>query len=142
MSAKFFLDTNILLYSFDKRNPKKIERSRNLLRQALQEGLGCISTQVVQEFLNVITKKAEIPLKLKDAKSYLKQVLWPICEVYPSERLYDYAIDIREKTRYSFYDAMIISSAYIAGCNVLYSEDLHHNHKIQNLVILNPFKIS
>ena len=49
-------------------------------------------------------------------------------------------LKIHNKYHYSYYDALIISSAVQNECSVLYSEDLHHNQKIENtLTIINPF---
>ena len=55
MSAKYFIDTNIFVYSFDIGQPLKKERALALIRDALETGLGIISTQVIQEFMNVAT---------------------------------------------------------------------------------------
>jgi len=65
--------------------------------------------------------------------------LFPICEVFPSEKLYISALDIREKWKFSFYDSLIIAAAVEANCKILYSEDLQHNQKIYDLTILNPY---
>ena len=43
-------------------------------------------------------------------------------------------------TRYNIYDALILSAALDAGCNLLYSEDMQHGQKIRSLTIRNPFK--
>ncbi|WP_454061085.1 PIN domain-containing protein [Candidatus Nitrospira salsa] len=139
MSAKFFLDTNIVVYTFDVRAPKKKERAKELVEQALRTHEGVVSTQVVQEFLNVATTKFTIPLKLSDAQQYLQDVLSPLCSVFPSIDLYRHALSLQQDTQYSFYDALIICGALQAGCEALYSEDLQHGQKIRGLKILNPF---
>lgn len=139
MSAKFFLDTNIVVYTFDVRAPKKKERAKELVEQALRTHEGVVSTQVVQEFLNVATTKFTIPLKLSDAQQYLQDVLSPLCFVFPSIDLYRQALVLQQDTQYSFYDALIIGGALQAGCETLYSEDLQHGQQIRGLKILNPF---
>ncbi|WP_447963259.1 PIN domain-containing protein [Nitrospira sp. Ecomares 2.1] len=139
MSAKFFLDTNIVVYTFDVRAPKKKERAQELVEQALRTHEGVVSTQVVQEFLNVATTKFTVPLKLSDAQQYLQDVLSPLCSVFPSIDLYRQALVLQQDTQYSFYDALIIGGALQAGCEALYSEDLQHGQQIRGLQILNPF---
>lgn len=139
MSAKFFLDTNIMVYTFDVRAPKKKERAQELVEQALRTHEGVVSTQVVQEFLNVATTKFAIPLKLSDAQQYLQDVLNPLCSVFPSIDLYRQALVLQQDTKYSFYDALIIGGALQAGCEALYSEDLQHGQQIRGLQVLNPF---
>lgn len=138
MKDKFFLDTNIIVYSFDSPDSPKREISKDLLIKAYH-GKGCISFQVIQEFLNVATRKFERPLKTKDAQKYLSKILFPICEVFPSEEIYFMALELSERWRYSFYDSLIIAAALEADCSILYSEDLQNNQKIYQLDIVNPF---
>ena len=140
MSAKFFLDTNILVYSFDASQPEKKERALVLIGDALQSGQGIISTQVMQEFLNVATRKFVTPLTAEDGKAYLRMVLGPLCKVYSDLALYEASLDLQQETNYSFYDALILASALRAGCEILYSEDLQSGQQIRGLVIVNPFK--
>jgi len=140
MSAKYFLDTNIFVYSFDFSQPDKKERALALIGDGLQSGLGVISTQVIQEFLNVATRKFSAPLKTEDCKAYLKMVLGPLCEVYPDQALYEASLDLHQETGYSFYDALILASAIRGACEILYTEDLQAGQQIRGLRIVNPFK--
>ncbi len=139
MSDKFFIDTNVLIYSFDDRSPTKRETARNLIAEALEKGTGVISYQVILEFLNAATRKFAVPLKLKDAKKYLDLVLEPLCEVFSSAELYHQALEIAEAWRFSFYDALIVAAALEADCQVLYSEDLQADQRIKGLTVRNPF---
>ena len=75
MSAKFFIDTNIFVYCFDDRQPQKKTISLAIIIDALKTGNGIISWQIIQEFLNVSTRKFSVPLKPDDAKAYLQKVL-------------------------------------------------------------------
>lgn len=139
MKDKYFLDTNILIYSFDKSNSKKQKKSKELINDALYEHKGCISYQVIQEFINVAIQKFKKPFTKDDCIKYLINVLEPLCEVLSSIELYEAALDIKDSWQYSFYDSLIISSALRANCNILYTEDLHHKQQIHELIILNPF---
>ena len=136
MSGKFFLDTNIFVYSFDKSS--KRDKALDLIKRAHTKN-GCISYQVIQEFINAALKKFERPVRHHDLQQYLNKVLFPLCEVFPSENLYAEALDISERWKYSFYDSLIIASALDAQCDILYSEDLQHNQKIRNMIVVNPF---
>lgn len=140
MSAKYFLDTNIIVYSFDASQSEKKERALVLIGDALQSGLGVISTQVIQEFLNVASRKFITPLKEEDGKAYLKLVLWPLCKVYPDLALYEVSLELQRETSYSFYDALILASALCGRCEILYSEDFQSGQQIRGLRIVNPFK--
>jgi len=75
MSAEYFLDTNVLISSFDDTSPDKQEKALALIAEALREGRGAISWQVVQEFLNVAMHEWEVPMSASDASVYLSTTL-------------------------------------------------------------------
>src|ERR1039457_492296 len=108
---RFFLDTNILVYTFDSRSPLKRARANGLVARALDTRLGIISYQVVQEFLNVATRKFPKPMHAAEAQLYLARILMPLCEVFPDSSLYSQALSICGETQFSFYDALIVASA-------------------------------
>ncbi|HUF39735.1 MAG TPA: PIN domain-containing protein [Anaerolineales bacterium] len=139
MSAEFFLDTHVIVYSFDAEAPYKSTIAFQLIRDALQSGAGVISTQVVQEFLNVAEQKFRTPMKAEDAREFLVKVLNPLCKVYPDLSLYETALEIQDETGYSFYDALILAGAIQGGCAVLYSEDLQAGRVVRGVRIENPF---
>ena len=140
MSAEFFLDTNVFIYHLDSSDPAKHATAELLVRDALAEGNGCISYQVVQECLNVALRKAEIALPLDAARSYLDTVLAPLMQVPASETLYHRALDIQARWRFGFYDSLIVAAALSAGCGTLLTEDLQHGQRIEGLTIVNPFR--
>lgn len=139
MKDRYFLDTNIFVYTFDNTAIKKQKKAQELVKQALSKKMGIISFQVVQEFLNVATRKFASPLTTEEAKSYLEIVLKPLCEVYADLEIYQFALDIKKITHFSFYDALIIAAALKSDCKILYSEDLHDGQLISGLEIKNPF---
>jgi predicted nucleic acid-binding protein len=140
MSAKYFLDTNVIVVSFDASQPAKKERALALIGDALQSGLGMISTQVIQEFLNVATRKFAEPLKAEDGLAYLKMVLGPLCKVYPDLELFETSLELQRDSGYSFYDSLILAAALRGGCETLYSEDLKDGQQVRGVSIANPFK--
>jgi predicted nucleic acid-binding protein len=139
MSAKFFLDTNILVYTFDRQSKVKNKKAIGLVGEALEERTGVISYQVVQEFVNVATKKFSVPMQGEDLDLYLKAVLLPLCEVHSSGALFQRALDIRQESGFSFYDSLIVAGAAEAECRILYSEDLQHGRTVGGVKIVNPF---
>jgi predicted nucleic acid-binding protein len=140
MRGRYFLDTNIFIYTFDTSSPEKQARARELVATALADSQGVISFQVVQEFLNVATRKFKVPLTFRDCARYLQSILAPLCEVYPSMEFYLETLEIQERWQLSFYDASIVTAALGAGCESLYSEDLQHDLKIKDLTVRNPFR--
>ena len=139
MSDKYFIDTSDFVCCFDDRQPDKKVRAMSLIADALQTGNGIISWQVIQEFLNVSTRKFMVPLKPEDAKIYLQKVLHPLCHVFPDLDLYSWALDNFEKTGYSFYDLLIVAGALRGGCDILFSEDLQSEHHVNGIKVVNPF---
>lgn len=140
MSAEVFIDTNVLVYQVDARDRQKQAIAERIVRQALLTGDGCISFQVVQEWLNTVTRKAAIPLGLPQAQAFLDTVLAPLCAVSSSVGLYRRSLDLQQRWQFSFYDSLIVAAALEAGCTRLLSEDLQHGQRIESLVIENPFK--
>ena len=101
------------------------------------EGRCCISRQVLQETLNIATKK--LNFDFEDCEQLLEKTLLPLCKNLPDMQLYHRSLQVRFRYQYSFYDSLIIAAALEAGCQTLYSEDLQHMQRIENLTIFNPF---
>lgn len=137
MSVENFLDTNTILYMFDRTDQAKRERAEQLVRDAIETGNGCISYQVVQEALNVASKK--LGFSPDDSLALLRNVLVPLWTLHPSPGLYERGLALHGSYGFSFYDSMIVSAALESGCARLYSEDLQHGQRIQSLTIENPF---
>ena len=138
MPAEFFLDSNVLVYTFDAAAPAKRKRARELVRGAL-DGAGAISWQVAQEVLNVALHRFARPLTTREAVEYLEEVLLPLCRVFPSADLYRDALSLQTETGFRFYDCLILASAVASGARVLYTEDLQHGRRVRGVTIENPF---
>jgi predicted nucleic acid-binding protein len=137
---KFFLDTNIFVYTFESRSSSKRVLAQDLVSGALDTRRGVISYQVVQEFLNVATRKFAKPMKVPEAELYLARILMPLCEVFPDSSLYSQALSISSETGFSFYDALIVASAIASECAILWTQDLQHGQRIRGVEIRNPFR--
>ena len=124
MNERFFLDTNVLVYTFDVKAPRKQKVARDLVARALKDRDGIISYQVTQEFLNVALRKFTRPMSSSEAQTYLRRVLMPLCEVFPDAELYSGALSIASQAGWTFYDSLIVASAAAGKCRVLFSEDL------------------
>lgn len=133
-----FIDSNIFIYLFDDRDPAKRSEADRIVGNALATGTGVISFQVVQETLNVLSRKLKAPAD--DVGRFLDAVLIPLWRVSPSAELYREAIRIQARLGFSFYDAMIVAAARDFGCRRLLSEDLQDGQQIGDLSIVNPFR--
>ena len=133
MSASFF-DTNVLIYAATK-DPRKAERARNLM-----EAGGTVSVQVLSEVANVARRK----MKLTWAETH--DVLWLVRSLLHIEpvtiEVHERGLVLAERYKLSIYDSMIAACALRAGCDVLYSEDVHDGLLIEGrLRVTNPFRV-
>jgi predicted nucleic acid-binding protein len=140
MSAEAFFDTNVLVYCFDPSEPEKQLRALELVEVALRERRAVISTQVVQEFLNLATRRFATAFSAADLQLYLDGVLAPLCQVFADFALYRLALEIRDESGFAFYDSLIVAGALRAGCARLLTEDLQDGREIRGLRIENPFR--
>jgi predicted nucleic acid-binding protein len=137
--VRSFLDTNILVYLFDHQDRRKQKVARDTVRSLTNAQEAVVSSQVVQEFMNVALRKFRKPLSTGELRNFLDQILWPICEVFPDRALYADALSIIDETGWSFYDALIVSAAVQSRCSILLTEDLHNGRTVRGVQIRNPF---
>ncbi len=139
MSAKYFLDTNIFVYSLDITAPAKSRRAARLIRDALDTGNGIVSYQVVQEFFSVAFRRFAKPMSAFAAEEYLNTAFRPLLAVHSSPALFVSALQIYAQHHFSWYDSLIVAAAKEAGCSILYTEDMQHGKRVDDLKIDNPF---
>lgn len=139
MSGRFFLDTNIFVYTFDHNAPAKAKKAAELIRQASNAGDGIVSYQVVQEFFNVALRRFSQPMTPAEAEQYLITVFRPLLAIQSSPAIYVEALRISATHRFAWYDSLIVAAALEGECETLYSEDLQHGREIEGLRIENPF---
>ena len=139
MNGRFFLDTNVFVYSFDASAPAKARRATDLIRRAVATGKGVVSFQVVQEFFNVALRRFAQPMTLADAEQYLAAVFRPLMAIHSSQALYAEALWLNERYRLSWYDALIVAAAIEGQSTLLLSEDLQDGQRFDSLRVQNPF---
>lgn len=135
MSDKVFIDSNILIYAYSIDEPAKQKIVDQLLDQYQHI---IISTQTINEFINVALKKKklnhqQISLAIKEFFSIFSVEIINAATIQK-------AIEISHQHHYSYFDSLIIASAIITQCSLLYTEDMHHQHTIEQITIINPFK--
>ena len=134
MNANVFLDTNILVYSYSNNEPDK----RTVARTLISENNSFLSTQVLQELSNTITKK--LGFSFSDAIKVVEEMSKNNNLNTNTQITIIKACEIAERYQFSFYDSMIIAAALESNCKILYSEVMQHNQIIQDtLKIINPF---
>ncbi len=138
MNASRFVDTNILVYAYDRHAGDKHARAKELIETLWENNTGVVSTQVLQEFYVNIRRKAQSPLNATTAQRLIEDYLsWKIV-VNDGIALIE-AIAIEQRYQLSFWDALIVQAANAAGAEVLYSEDLNNGQLYGEVRVENPF---
>jgi predicted nucleic acid-binding protein len=139
MSAKIFVDTNILIYAHDIDAKEKHQTARSVLNRLWDERSGVLSMQVLQEFYVNVTRKIGTPLP--------KDVARRIVDSYSAWCIQTTAADIavafriEDESNVGFWDALIVASAAKSGAARILSEDLNDQQMIAGIRIENPFSV-
>lgn len=138
MGAKAFVDTNVLLYAYDAAEVDKQPVARATLDRLWADRAGTLSTQVLQEFYNAATRKLSPPLRRAEAREIIDlYTAWPVILLDPALILA--ATRLEEEHQLSFWDALVIEAARLAGAERLLTEDLEHGQVVEGIRIENPF---
>lgn len=140
-AERAFVDTNVLLYAHDATETAKQPVARAALRDLWGRRSGTLSTQVLQEFYVTATRKLPRPLSRAEAREVVDiYSAWQVVMIDPGVIIA--ATRIEEEHQLSFWDALILETARIAGADVLLTEDFQHGHVIEGVRIENPFVTS
>jgi len=135
---KQFVDTNVLVYAHDVSAGVKHERAKELIAFLWESGRGYLSIQVLQEFYVTVTRKVARPISPQAASKIIDDIgTWHV----HSPRVEDVllAVDIQERNRLSFWDAMIVCSASRMGCDLIWTEDLSTGQEYEKIPVVSPF---
>ena len=135
--TKVFFDSNILVYFADGADPQKQLIAENLIKNAVINDNGVISTQSLQEFFAATTRK--LLCTKEKAKEYVENFSDSFTVEQVSVPLILKAINISIKNQFPFWDSLILSAAIQSGCIICYSEDLSNGQIIEGVKIVNPF---
>jgi predicted nucleic acid-binding protein len=136
-SERVFVDTNVLVYADDLDAGDKRAVAQTTLRDVIVGRTGVVSTQVLQEYFVVATRKlgvAPAPARRKvELLSSLDVVRVDVPAILG-------AIDLHRLHAISFWDALIVECAAAAGCGRILSEDLQHGWAVRGVRVENPFR--
>jgi predicted nucleic acid-binding protein len=139
MSDKFFLDTNLLVYAYDRSAGAKHGAALDLVRNISDSGAPVISTQVLQELAVCLRRKVARPLDSREIRKIVTELQeWEVFVNNGDSVLR--ALEIEEQYQISFWDSLIINAAHSAGAEILYTEDLNHGQILGGVRVVNPFK--
>lgn len=131
------LDTNILVYADAADDAARQRRAIDLITASRAAGTAVLSTQVLQEYVNVALRKLRLPHALvrERLNFYRRFDLVPT-----SPDLIAGALDLHVLHGLSFYDALIVQAAATSGCQRLLTEDMRHGVIIAGVRVENPFR--
>ena len=134
--TRSFVDTNVLVYAEPSDAPLKQRAALALLKGLYEEGLGVLSTQVLQEYCNVALKKLKLPAQYVRAQLDLYEQ-FEVAQVTPA--IIRAGLDLHQTRSVSFFDAIMLASAHASGCNVIWTEDMNAGEVIDGVCASNPF---
>jgi predicted nucleic acid-binding protein len=132
-----FIDTNILVYAYDRTAGEKHNRSKKLISKLWNVSLlPFISIQVLNEFfVNLYRKNKDFALSSELVKDYCS---WNI--INNDREVLLASLSIMKKYQLSFWDSSIIAAANLAGVEELWSEDLSDGQVYEHVKVVNPLK--
>ena len=134
-----FVDTNIVLYAYDQREPEKSAIAREILSDLWRTREGHLSTQVLQELYVNLTRKLRVVVPRSKARALVGRYgRWPVHTITTGDILE--AADLEQRDSLSFWDALIVVAAVRGGAERIISEDLQHGRAIGGVRIENPFR--
>ena len=137
MTVKAFVDTNILVYAYDRGAGERHEKALSLIEQLWRDGNGILSTQVLQEFYVNVRRKAQNPVTVEQARALISDYLAWDPVVSDGATILE-AIDIERRCQLSFWNSLIVAAAQKGGASIIYSEDFNHGQKFGSVEVLNP----
>jgi predicted nucleic acid-binding protein len=130
-----FLDTNILVYAYSASEPAKSLIARKLLATRSV----VVSAQVINEFVAVTYRKLNLPIETVQVA--LDEILSYVSTVPLTSETTCLALELLKTYKLSWYDSLIVAAAKIAGCDLLFTEDMHHGLQVASgPIIINPFQ--
>jgi predicted nucleic acid-binding protein len=138
MTATVFVDTNVLLYSFDDRDLDKQRMARGWLAAIWTRRCGRLSTQVLNEFYANARKRFATAISAGDARAEVRRYqLWQPWLI--DQATIDTAWAVESRWQVNYWDALMVAAAQHMGCALLLTEDLQHDQDIDGVRIVNPF---
>jgi predicted nucleic acid-binding protein len=140
MIVRCFLDTNVLIYSQDLDEPDKYRTARHWIDQLRRASALVISAQSVLEYY-AVARRRFVHVPRPELRSFVQSLL-PLCRAPAGLAVAETAWKLEDRTGYGWYDCLLLASAADSGCRYFVSEDLQHGRKIDNLTIINPFRVT
>jgi predicted nucleic acid-binding protein len=134
-----FVDTNLLIYSIDPQEKERRRVAADLLKSLANTGSLVLSPQSLNECYRALTERRGL-VPRNTAKAYVVY-LQSFCTAPYDFDATQRAWRIQDRHGFSWWDCVLLASALLTGCGLFFSEDMQHEHEIDGMTILNPFKV-
>jgi predicted nucleic acid-binding protein len=133
-----FVDTNVLVYARDASEPAKQPAAERWLRLLWATRSGRVSSQVLNEYYTVVTEKLRPGLGRDEARADVRNLMaW--APVPTDGPVVEGAWTVQDRHGLSWWDALVVSAAQVAGCAWLLTEDLQHGQALDGVTVVDPF---
>jgi predicted nucleic acid-binding protein len=138
MTARYLVDTNVLVYALDRREPAKRERAREVLRRVGGAGGAALPAQVLSEFANACLRKLEPRPDPETVRREVERLLlaFPVLPLTGPVVL-EALRGVREHLL-SYYDAQIWAVARLGQVGMVLSEDFNPGAVLDGVAFVNP----
>lgn len=135
------LDTNILVYLYDSRSPRKQEIARDVVRSAIESDQGRIPHHAIIEFVAATTRGSANTrlLEFSDALREAEEIMAIFPVLYPNEAVLRTALRGTAAYGMSWIDAHLWAYAEVYGISEILSEDFQHGRLYGSVMVRNPF---
>ncbi len=139
MSPRYLVDSNLLVYTLDVREPDKRQRAKEVIRGVALSGSAALPVQSLSELSNVCLRKLEPALEPQEVRREIER-LYVAFEVIPlTAPVVMEALRGVEEHQLSYYDAQIWATARLAQIPMVLSEDFNPGATLEGVSFLNPF---
>ncbi len=131
-----FIDSSVLVYAHNRCHPVV----RDLLTCLTEDGTGAVSIWVLQEWVNVATRRVPVPLTVNEAARVIQDLDsagWRIIWSQVGDVIE--ALSMMQRWQLSWWDSLMVIAAQVAEASVLWTDDLNHGQKFRSVTIQRPF---
>ena len=138
MIGPVFVDTNVIVYRYDIRDPRKQARAEQWYQFLWVTRSARVSFQVLQELYAVITRKMKPTASSSEARAIVRKLMsWQ--PVSADAALLEMGWLLQDRYSLSWWDALIVAAAQRSNCKALLTEDLQHGQAFDDVRVVDPF---
>ncbi|MCA9840267.1 MAG: PIN domain-containing protein [Trueperaceae bacterium] len=132
------IDSNLLIYPFDARDPLKQTKARQVLSLLDQHKTGLLSSQALLEFANVMLRKLKLPSNQVYSLVDSYERIFPVLPL-TSAVVLEAVRGVRDH-HFGYYDAQVWSVAKLNQLSSVLSEDFATGSSVEGISFLNPLE--